>query len=1052
MKTKFKGVLTLILAFIVQITFAQERTISGTVSDESGPLPGVSILKKGTTQGTETDFDGNYTLQVKKGDVLVFSFVGMETVEKTVGGGKSLNVTLKNANVLEEVVVTGIVAQTKESLTGSVVEIKEDELTKVVNNNVVKGLTGKVAGVQIYSGSGRPGANPTVRFRGIGSLTGSSSPLYVVDGIPFPGNIGTINQNDIASVNFIKDASATALYGSRGANGVVVITTKKGKKGSINVNFDFKTSLTERAIKDYSYISSQVDYLKSYHKMLKNKAILDGEDEATAGKTASKDLFDGSNGLVYNPFGGDRTTVIAPDGTFRGGKSMWKGNWEDELFRTGVITNAYLGISGGSDKTQYFFSLGNENNNAYVVGNDFKRTTVKTNIKSEIFKNFKVNVGMNYTNIRNLGAPEEKNALYGPFGFVRAMPTIYPVYAVDHKTGKLFLDEKGNKQWDNEAVTSPNATGSRPLNPFTNPAAVPHLDVTKNKTDNLTSRAGFSYKFFNDFTFTYNLGYDVMKKDYTYVQSNKIGSAIKPNGRLSRESQDERTFTNQQILSWKKNFEGHKIELMVGHESVETKFNSFETTQVNQFLTGEHSPGLYGKPDGAEAIDGRIKNYRLEGYLARAMYNYDGKYFVNFSFRRDGSSVFHPDNRWGNFYGGGIAWKVSGEKFMKNVNWLNNLKLKASFGELGNDIVYYPNTSTRNYAPYLDQWDVTRNGEGFELAKNILGNKNISWEKTTNINAGFELGMFDNRVTMEAEFFIRKVTDMLYNRPLAKSTGMPSVPENVMSMENKGFEFTLGVDIIRNENLTWNVSFNGTHYKNKITKLVPGKDFISASGNRRWQVGYGAYDFYMREFIGVNKDTGAAIYATDEELDSKGNPTNGKTEDRTLATLKMTGKSSLPDFYGGFSNTLKYKNLDFSVDFSYQLGGYIYDYTYIGYFDGTKGRNLHNDFAKTWSYDNKDAQLPVVVPNTTNYNTSTIGLKDASYLSFNNITLGYTINFDSNSIIGNTSVRLYTNVNNVALFTKDGTNGFDPRMNITGVGSGTYAPLRTYSFGVNIKF
>lgn len=633
------------------------------------------------------------------------------------------------------------------------------------------------------------------------------------------------------------------------------------------------------------------------------------------------------------------------------------------------------------------------------------------------------------------------------------MPTIYPVYAVDHKTGKLFLDEKGNKQWDNEEVTSPNAKSARPINPFTNPVAVPHLDVRESGYDNLTTRGGFSYDFFNDFNFTYNLGYDIMKGNYMYVQSNKIGSAIKTNGRARRQLEDERTFTNQQILSWKKSIDDHRIDLMIGHETTKTKYNSLGTVQVNQFLDGEYSPELYGKPDGADAIYGDIRNYSLEGYLARAMYNYNSKYFINFSFRRDGSSVFHPDNRWGNFYGGGIAWKISSENFMQNATWLNDLKLKASFGELGNDIVYYPGSSTRrNYAPFLDQWDVTRNGKGFELSKTILGNKEISWEKTTNINAGFEASMFDNRLTIETEYFVRKVSDMLYNRPLPKSTGMPSIPENVMSMQNVGIEFSLAYDIIRKEDLTWNFSFNGTHYKNEITKVVPGKEFITATGNRRWQKGYGAYDFYMREFVGVNKETGAAIYATDAEKDSKGNPTNGKTEDRALATLKMTGKSSLPDFYGGFSSTVNYKNFDFSVGFSYQLGGYVYDYRYMQYFDGEKGANLHADFSKTWSHDNKDAKLPVVTPSGTNYRVSTMGLKEASYLSLNNINLGYTMSFDKASSLGAMSVRLYTNINNVALFTKDGTDGFDPRMGITAPGAGTYAPLRTYSLGVNVKF
>ncbi|MCK0130686.1 TonB-dependent receptor [Flavobacteriaceae bacterium F08102] len=1053
MKTKFSGILTLLLAFVVQFSFAQQKTVTGTVADESGVLPGVSVLIKGTQKGTETDFDGKYSITANIGDVLVFSFVGMKTQEKTVGTSNTINVILTADNVLEEVVVTAYGVQKKESLTGSVIEIKSEEFAKVPSGNAVTSLTGKIAGVQIYSNSGQPGAAPSVRFRGIGSLTGSSAPLYVVDGVPFNESITSINPNDIESMSFVKDASAASLYGSRGANGVIIITTKKGKKGRLTVDADIRTSFTSRAVKDYAFLKDGAKYYEYYHKMLKGNAITDdGLSESDAGILASNNLITGAEGLVYNMYGGDNTTVVDPSGTIRSGTPLWTSDWEDELFdNSSGVNTVYLSVRGGGDNTNYFFSAGHEDNTGYNINTGFQRYTFNTSIDSEINKNIKLGGSLNYTNREQQGTLT--NNITGNFNWVRVVAPIYPVYALDHATGIPILDANGNKLYDSEAVTSPNALGVRPFNGFSNPVGLQKLNVNESQRDNLTSRIYSKINFLNDFTFTYNFGLDLANYNTVNYTNKIVGSGIAPNARITENYGRGQTFTNQQLLNYSKTLnDSHNIEVLLGHESSDYNAKNMGASKKDQFISTDLSLDLFAENDGAGNVTGGASEYNLEAYFARVLYDFSNKYYINGSIRRDGSSVFHPDNRWGTFYGAGAAWRISKENFMANASWLSELKLKTSYGQLGNDYVSYPGGG-RNYAPYLDQWNVVSDGSDFSLTKTVLGNKDLKWETSTNFNAGFEMNMYENRLRIEAEYFQRKITDLLYNRPLPNSTGLPSVPENVMDMQNTGVEFSVAYDIIDNEDLTWSFDFNATHYQNKITKLAPGKEFID-NGIYRWVTNGGAYDYFTRKFAGVNPTTGMAQWETDFEFQSDGTtPTNGITEDYSRATEYDIGKSALPDVYGGFSTSLNYKNFDFGLDFSYQIGGYAYDNIYGGGFTGKVGQNFHSDFSKTWRYDNTDATLPRVVEGSNNYSTSDFFIEESTYISLNNVSIGYSLPKSVLDKIGIDNIRIYGLGNNVALWTKSDRQGFDPRASVTGSNNTVrYSTLKTFAFGVNVKF
>lgn len=1047
---------------LMNFSYAQEKTITGNVTDQDGlPLPGVSVLVVGTAIGTQSDFDGNYTISAKVGQVLRYSYIGQKTTEKTVGASSTINLQMEeDAEALEEVVVTAYGVQKKESLTGSIAEVKSEEIAKVASGNAVTGLTGKVSGVQIFSNSGQPGAAPTVRFRGIGSLNGSSAPLYVVDGVPYNESITSLNPNDIESISFLKDAAAAALYGNRGANGVIIVTTKKGKAGKVSVTLDVRTSFTSRATKDYDVFDDAGEYLEAYHKMLKNNDIVEnGTDVTTAGINASTNLFDGPQGLVYNPFGGDRATVIDPNtGKLRSGNQLWTSDWEDELFNDGSgIQTLYASIAGGTEKATYFFSVGNEDNTGYNVNTGFKRLTLNMNLSSQVSDNIRLGMSANYANREQTGTLT--NNITGNFAWVRNIAPIYPVFAVDHATGATVLDDKGNPLWDWADVTSPNATAGRPFNGFSNPHALQTLNVNKSVRDNLTSRAFAEIKFLKDFTFTYNFGLDLAFYNTTNYTNKIVGSSASSdvNGRLSEQFGRGTTYTNQQLLGWKKTIaEDHHLDILLGHENSDYNFKFLDANKKNQFISNDISASLFAENDGAGNVTGGPTEYLLEGFFARMLYDFDNKYYINGSFRRDGSSVFSEDNRWGNFWGAGVAWRISKESFMDNVDWISELKLKSSIGQQGNDYVGYPdNTAIRNYAPYLDQWDVTTDGEEFNLSKTVLGNKDLKWETSTNFNAGFELNMFDNRLRIESEYFQRKITDLIFNRPLPNSSGLPSIPENVMDMQNVGVEASIAYDVIRSKNLNWTVDLNATHYKNEITKLAPGRDFIDPGTVYRWEKGSSAFDYYIRDFVGVNPTNGNAIWYTSSEFEADGTTpiVNNQTEDYSVASETSLGKSALPDVNGGFTSSLTYKNFDFSFALSYQFGGYAFDAIYNDAFGGGIGENLSRDFYKTWTYDNTTASLPRVIDGSRNYNTSDLLLEKSDFISLNDVSIGYTLPSDVVEKIGLSKVRIYGLGNNLALWTASGRDGFDPRASVTGGNNSVrYATLKTFTLGLNVNF
>lgn len=1009
--------------------------VTGVVHDQNDlPEADMEVMIKGSDVIVYTDFDGKFDIDAKIGDALIIN--GKEHVVTSNQLGV-IKYTSEELN-LQEVIVTAYGTQTKESLTGSVGEVKAKEIANVTSANVVQGMTGKVAGVQVISNNGLPGTAPNVRFRGIGSINGSSAPLYVVDGVPFNGNVAAINNQDIESISFLKDASAAALYGNRGANGVIIITTKKGVKGKTRYNLDLKTGVASRGIPEYDIVKDSKQYYTNYHSLIKNSYVnLYGYDEPTAGYYASEYLV--PYYLQYNTTNVADNAIVNPDGVFNpNAKILYQEDWADHLFKDGLYTNTYFSGAGATDETSYFFSLGYENNHTFMINSTFEKITGRAKIDTKIGDRIKVGTNLSYSTMAQ-NAPDGfsgDNSYSNPFYWSRNVGAIYPVYAYD-ANGNPVYTASGDRAYDDGTGTY--GAFFRPYGSLQNPVATAKYDVKKNRYNQVFASAFATVNIVEGLDFTYNVTGEYANFAGKSADTNLYGDAVSSNGYLFNSNQNTTSFIQQQLLTYKRRFGNHNFDVLLGHENLDRQIDYMSVSGSNAILANSTYLDQYTMLIGASNSGNA---YATEGYFARLNYDFANKYYINANVRRDGSSRFHKDNRWGNFYGVGAAWRISQEAFLKDSKVVNELKLKASYGEQGNDNLGY------NF-PYLDlvTGSQTTDAANTALTANhtFKGNKNITWETNANLNAGIELGLFNNRITIDAEYFIRKSKDMLYMKPLNISEGFSSVPENIGDMENRGFEVTLNADVVRNSDFKFSINANVTTLTNEITRL-PQNNIVS--GSYLLREGESMYSWYLREFAGVNPETGAALFYIV-------NPDTGEkttTEVFTNATQQFIGKNSVPKIYGGFGFNAEYKGFDLGASFAYQAGGWGYDSQYMAFFDGYIGESFHKDYANTWTTTNKDAKLPVVIDQNYNnyYSTSTLGLIKSDYISLQNISLGYTFNKGLIESLGINSLRIYALADNVWVWSKR--KGYDPRMSYTGVSGMQYSPIRTISGGVNFTF
>jgi TonB-linked SusC/RagA family outer membrane protein len=1053
-----------LLMLFVGFTASAQMQISGKVTNaETGdPIPGVSIVVENeTTIGTSTDMDGNYSLQVPSdAETLVFSFVGMQQKEVDINGRTSIDVKLQpTVQEMEEIVVTAFGTTKKASFTGSADVVGAEKIEDQNISNITKGLEGIAPGIQVQNSSGQPGADSEIRIRGFGSVNASSDPLYVVDGVPYSGSMNSINPSDIESITVLKDATATALYGARGANGVINITTKSGEQTEgTTISYNYEQGFSARAYPEYERVNSE-EYVElmweAYRNSLYYNDIYPSLEEA--GEVAAQGDPDEDNAHVisklgnYNPFDMAAENLIDPNtgNVDPGAELLYGNNWQDEMFRFGNRGEHLLSFSGSTEKTNYYMSAGYLSEKGIVRNSDFERFTAKVNVNSQIKDWLKAGFNLN-------GSTADQNYLmaYGtytsnPFYYTRAMGPIYPVYIHDEE-GNIVRDDNGNKKLD----YGNRGSMVRPYAANSNIVGTTDLDTQNQKTENLITRAYVEVDFLKNFTFKSTLGADYMNlHDHDY-QNSRHGDAAAFNGRTAKINERKISVNLNEVLTYDNDFGAHSVNVLVGHESYKLNDNYITATRTGFPFYGVEELAMASTGEGSNSWR---DEYRIEGYFSRVKYNYDNRYYITGSYRRDGSSRFHEDYRWGDFFSIGGSWRMSEESFMAGVDWVDDFKVKASYGEQGNDRLLVgdgPDAGTEQdpmYYGYNSFYSTLNNYSysGFYLSQ--LPNRTLQWEVSENLNAGIEFSLFD-RVSGEINYFEKGSSQLLFDNPRPMSTGLSFVKDNVGAMENRGIEATLNVDIIKADNTRWRLGGSITSFKNEITEL-PKEEIIS--GTKKLMVGRSLYDYFIRQYAGVDPETGKALYYKDV-LDEEGNPTGEReTTTNTDEATKYYSGTAIPDFTGSLNSNFSYKGFNFSFLFTYGVGGKMLNYTYSRLMHaGDYGTNFHANIKDRWQEPGDQTDVPRLENgyDDANYPSDRF-LFDRSYLNIKNVRLSYNVPRNLFSQMGLDLVKqfqVYVSGNDLYLFTN--LQGMNPQESFAGITDYQYTPTKTIMVGANIKF
>lgn len=1045
MKLKLQWIYTLLVVLSVQFSFAQERVITGVVSGDAGVIPGVNVVVKGAKTSAQTDFDGSYSIKAKTGDVLVFSYVGMLDLTATVGTASTLNVTLNESQkTLDEVVVVAYGKQKAKAIVGSISTIGSEVLQTQQTSSVLTALQGSVSGVNIISAGGMPGENPVIRIRGVGSINGSNDPLIVLDGAPFGGNLNTISSDQIETITVLKDASSTALYGSRASNGVILITTKRGKLNSApRVTFTTQVGFADNAVKLHDMVGSD-DYVKLNWEALRNtNQYVNNQAPALAGTNASNALV---SRLGYNPY-----TVAQPvdaNGNLVTTEKKWDTNWEKEILNDAAVRKEHtISVSGGSDNTKYFFTsnyLGQEGN---VKTSKFERITTRLSLDSKVNDWFKIGGTMFYSTSNQNFPSQSGSSFQSAIQWIYTIPSIYPVYRRDGN-GDLVTDGKGQPIFDyGGGVPGQAVNGTRPQLNNENAYGSLYKYKISYKRDNYTANAYAEFTLAKDLTFKTNFAYDKYLYDSYNYASNEVGYASSVGGRITQDRDITTATTVTNSLNYKKSFGDHNFSADVLQEAYKFKIDAFGA-QGEKFLPGV--TWLSGRTNPTD-VSGTVNEERISSYLARLAYNYKEKYFVEGSYRSDGSSRFEQGERWGNFYSVGGSWLVSEENFLKDNPIVSEFKLRASYGELGNNKTQDVNGDT--YFPTKQLFETGYNeGDNSGVVLGDAVDPFLSWEKTASTDIGLDFGLFNNRITGTVDYYNKKSVDLIYRKPLTNSTGYPNgVVTNVGALRNYGWEFSLSSKNFNTPNFVWTTSLNFSFAKNEIAELTQSS---FTNGNKRWEVGRSLFDFYIQEWAGVDPATGYGMWYKDV-LGTDGKPTGERVTTKTYAqaTRYYSDKTSLPDVTGGFTNYFKYKNIDMNILFNFSFGSYVYDNTYAGLMEGFKssGRAVSTDIENRWQKPGDVTDVPLLLASNNDFNSqSTRFLYKNDYVRLKALNFGY--NFPTTLIekVKLTKLRLYFQGDNLVTFQSH--KGIDPEQDFNGATNSRSYNLRVISFGLNLEF
>ena len=1084
---------------------AQNQIKGSVISSEDGqPVVGATIKVVGTNNGTVTDANGQFSLSARNGATLEVSYVGMAT--KRVNAASNMKIELSSDNMLDEVMVVAFGTAKKSAFTGSAAVVGSEDLALSQVTSVTSALAGAVPGLQLTSSSGSPSGSPTIRIRGFSSLNAGKDPLIIVDGAPYSGDIANINPSDVESMTVLKDAASAALYGARGANGVVIITTKKAKSGDATVTFDAKYGWNTRALQHYETINDPAAYYETHYDALKNYFINGRGMSANQAWQQANSVIAGQSayGLGTNIWTLPEGQVLIgqngklnPNATlgrminYRG-EDYWvtPDDWEDVGTRTGIRQEYNVSIASSNDKSNFYVSVGYLSNEGITDASDMQRFSARLKADYQVKKWLKVGANMSYARFdhNSLGNNGSSSSSGNIWAFTSQMAPVYPAY-IRNADGSIKLDANGIGMMDyGDGV---NAGQTRPFIYNANPILDSRLNTRNAEGNASTGNAFADFIILPGLVFTVNATYNLDETRGTYVYNPYYGQFKSTGGTVEKYHSRSYDYNSQQLLNYNTTFANvHNLGVMLGHEYYDNRYYELGASKSKMFSQDNK------ELDGA-VVDGQSSwsyktRYNNEGYFGRMQYDYDTKYFFSGSLRRDASSRFDPDYRWGTFWSVGASWLINKESFF-TADWVNELKVKASYGSQGND----------NISSYLytDVFDIVNSGGNIGTSFSSKGTKDITWETNNNFNVGFEFQLF-NKLSGSIEYYYRKTTDMLYSFSVAPSLGYSNYWDNVGDLYNTGVEIDLNYNAIHTKNIDWDIHVNFASLKNRISKLHDDKktSVVYGTDGKAWE-GYNnsstyyaedlsMYTWYMKDYAGVDPETGASLWYKNvyEQTKNKDNEDvdawydrNGNlladSNDDPFARRKVVGRettdsysdadyyvineSPVPNFYGGFGTTVKAYGFDFSINCSYQIGGKQYDGTYAQFMapptSSNAGYSFHKDALKSWTATNAESNIPRWQFDDLNTaSMSTRFLTDGSYLNIENINLGYTFPKAWTSKADISALRLYVSAENVFYWSKR--KGFDPRqVYSSGSYSPTtnatyYSPMRTISGGITVTF
>lgn len=1058
--------------------WAQRSNVSGIVisEDDDQPIIGASIMVVGTNMGTVTDVDGKFTISNVPASAkhLRVSYVGMRSVEVRIREGLMRITMQADAEMLDEVMVVAFGTQKKSAFTGSAAVLDSKDLEKHITTNVANALVGTTPGLQMRAGSGAPGSDDgQMNIRGVSSLSLSTEPLIIVDGAPYASSLSSIPQSDIASVTVLKDAASAALYGARGASGVILITTKSGKGEKPRVSVDVKWGANSRAVQDYETINDPGRYYEAIYSQYYNYYYYgQGQSASVANVNANSLMLQHLAYNVYTVPNGEQ--LIGVDGRLNPNATLGRAyeangetyylypdNWTDAAYNNSLRQEYNINISGSNDKGSFYASMGYLDDDGIIEYSGYKRFSARMKADYQPLKWLKLGANVGYVNSTTESNANMDTSLNSAnlMYYTSSIAPIYPIYVRvldENGNPQIRTDANGNPQYDFGVAGTSFPGLSRPFSGTNNPLGTNRYNTDEDKMQQFQGNFSVDINFTDFLKFNATSTIMWTHTNSSLFQTSLYGPKVSAGGQIDKSQDDYVRQNHVQTLTYFDQFGDHNLNVMVGHEYYDSK-----RTYLYAYGQGLFSPEIPEIDAAASKVTSRsyTSEYNVEGYFGNVQYNYGEKYFVSGSFRRDASSRFAKENRWGNFWSAGAAWLINKESFF-TAPWVDELKLKFSIGQQGNDNV-------GDFA-YVNTYDLSASSaNSMSAAFRMMGNPDITWETTTNLNVGVEFSLFNRRLSGSLDFYNKKTTDLLFWLNIPESAGTRGYYDNIGDIRNRGVELTLQGSVIRTKDIDWSLQFNIAHNKDEILSLPESKIGVLGGYSADWKwykEGGSIHNYMLPEYAGVD-EKGQALYWVDADMvdpSTGASATNRPAKNHSYTTTDPNSASryeqgsSLPDVFGGFGTTLSLYGVDVSLTFDYQIGGQVYDARYMGLMSNLTGAAggsaIHVDALKAWTPNNTQSDIPrMQYMDQFSAARSNRFLTSASYLNFQSFTVGYTLPKRWLGSLGVEKLRIYASGENLCFWSAR--KGLDPRYSFDENETvNVYSPVRTVMGGIQLTF